>query len=170
MGGGQVIEAQGVRTGVITTNVSKWHTWGELKGVDYANTDPSTIEIVPPKSTTSTVINTNKPAANKQPERSDVPMETGNAMVTADGGVNLRSEKSTKSTRLAVIPKGAKINAEVVDDTWSSAEYKGKKGYVATRYITYDGEENGNVIVNEQMQIIANIQKELSRLKTLLGV
>lgn len=35
IGGGIVIEAQGTSTGVVTSSVSKWTHWGELKGVNY---------------------------------------------------------------------------------------------------------------------------------------
>lgn len=35
IGDGIVIEAQGTSTGVVTSNVSKWTHWGELRGVSY---------------------------------------------------------------------------------------------------------------------------------------
>lgn len=42
IGGGEVIEAQGTKAGVIKSKVSKskWTFWGELKGVDYSGSTP----------------------------------------------------------------------------------------------------------------------------------
>lgn len=37
VGGDTVIEARGTQTGVVTSSVSTWHEWGELKGVDYSD-------------------------------------------------------------------------------------------------------------------------------------
>ena len=44
IGEGTVIEAKGTINGVVTSKVSTWNAWGELKGVDYSNTDSSDIE------------------------------------------------------------------------------------------------------------------------------
>lgn len=35
VGGGRVIEAKGTRDGVVETSVTRFHEWGEIKGVDY---------------------------------------------------------------------------------------------------------------------------------------
>ena len=35
IGGGKVIEAKGTKSGVIISNVERWHEWGELEGVLY---------------------------------------------------------------------------------------------------------------------------------------
>ena len=35
VGNGVVIEAKGTRYGVVTSPVSAWHAWGEMKGVNY---------------------------------------------------------------------------------------------------------------------------------------
>ena len=35
-----VIEARGTQYGVVTSSVSTWHEWGELKGVDYSEAVP----------------------------------------------------------------------------------------------------------------------------------
>lgn len=167
IGGNTVIEARGTQAGVTTSDISKWHTWGELTGVDYgATADTKPVE-QPVKQTIKPAETVQIPAQTTT--GSDVSMPTTNAIVTADGGVNLRAEKSTKSMRLATIPQGAKINAKIVDDTWSSTEYNGKKGYVATRYISYEEDTAKTVLFNEQLQIIANIEKQLAHLKSLLG-
>ena len=166
IGGGTVIESQGTRVGVVTSSVSKWHTWGELKGVAYEDTSSAAATTDKPAAPVAEVKPVTVPTTTK---RGDVPMVTGNAMVVADGGVNLRAERSTKSAKLAVIPKGTYINAEKVDDTWSSTEFNGRKGYVASQYISYNTDAASEALFNEQMQIIANIESELARLKSLLG-
>lgn len=45
IGDGTVIEAKGTINGVVTSKVSTWNAWGELKGVDYGNSGGSTIEL-----------------------------------------------------------------------------------------------------------------------------
>ncbi len=44
IGDGTVIEAKGTINGVVTSKISTWHCWGELKGVDYSDNGESTIE------------------------------------------------------------------------------------------------------------------------------
>ena len=39
IGNGIVIEAKGTINGVVTSKVESWHSWGELKGVDYSGGD-----------------------------------------------------------------------------------------------------------------------------------
>ena len=50
-----MIEAKGTINGVITSDVSTWHCWGELKAVDYsaAATEPTTDQ--PASTSTSTL-------------------------------------------------------------------------------------------------------------------
>ena len=54
--------------------------------------------------------------------------------VTRDG-VNLRANKSTRSTLLKKIPKGATITVNAVSGTWAEVTYGGRTGYVKTDYI-----------------------------------
>lgn len=165
VGGGMVIEASGTRSGVVQSAVSKWHTWGELEGVDYDYVEPAV-----PATSTDLPAATAKPATEtKKTTGGVVPMDDTNAVVIVDGGVNMRASTSTKAVRLITIPKGSKIKAETYDDTWSAVEYNGKKGYVVTKYISYEVDAANETIFNEQMQIIKNMEKELARLKTLLG-
>ena len=44
VGNGKVIEAHGTKAGVITSNVSEWAEWGELKGVTYDGAEPEPID------------------------------------------------------------------------------------------------------------------------------
>lgn len=136
VGDGKVIEAQGTKTGVTTSQVTAWHSWGELKGVNY-----------------------NKSGGGA------LPMNYQDAVVTADGGVNMRSSASTSSMKLTVIPKGAKIKAAKYDDDWSAVEYNGKTGYAMSQYIAYAGEDDLN---DNAIALVENMEKELAALKALL--
>ena len=46
IGNDTVIEAKGTQAGVVTSKLSHWDTWGELKGVDYSETSNDYIENV----------------------------------------------------------------------------------------------------------------------------
>ena len=55
VGNGTVIEAKGTYYGVVTSAVSTWHAWGEMKGVDYGDaTDTVTLEPTEPESALGT--------------------------------------------------------------------------------------------------------------------
>ena len=55
VGNGTVIEAKGTYYGVVTSTVSTWHAWGEMKGVDYGDaTDTVTPEPAETESTLGT--------------------------------------------------------------------------------------------------------------------
>ena len=136
VGDGKVIEAQGTRTGVTTSKITTWHAWGELKGVNYTTKKQEVI-----------------------------PMDYKEAVVTADGGVNLRSSASTSSIKLAVIPKNAKIKATQHDANWSAVEYNGKTGYAMTQFIQYTDENEND---DEIFALIGNMEKELAKLKAIL--
>lgn len=45
IGDGMCIEAQGTRTGVVQSHLSRWDEWGELVGVDYSGVPYDTVEI-----------------------------------------------------------------------------------------------------------------------------
>ena len=45
IGDGTVIEAKGTINGVVTSKVSTWNAWGELKGVDYSDGSASTVAV-----------------------------------------------------------------------------------------------------------------------------
>lgn len=162
IGGKTVIEARGTQSGVVSSDISTWHTWGELVGVDYGAT-PQVAQVAAVAQTVAqTVAATIADAA-----RSDATMSTTNAVVIANGGVNMRSEPSTTSTRLVTIPKDAAFTAEPHDDTWLKATYNGKTGYVMSQYVQVA--TGTTSVLTEEMQIIANIERELARLKTLIN-
>lgn len=45
IGDGMCIEAQGTRTGVVMSHLSRWDEWGELVGVDYTDIRHDTVEV-----------------------------------------------------------------------------------------------------------------------------
>ena len=47
IGNGTVIEAKGTSSGVVTSAVSTWHAWGEMKGVDYSDVSTDTPAVQP---------------------------------------------------------------------------------------------------------------------------
>lgn len=111
IGDGKVIEAQGTQAGVAISSVNRWHTWGELKQVEYDR---------------------------KEEEKVD---EYKEAVVTADGGVNFRTRASKDAPKIGVIPKGAKIKAFDIGNGWSKVDYNGRDGYAMTEFISFDVSE-----------------------------
>lgn len=109
VGGGIVIEASGTQTGVITSQITnkKWAEWGELKGVDYGATST--------------------PATPAEVEKYD------KTATVNDVKVALRSAPSTKSTVLLRVDKGATVQVE--EEEWTKVSYKGKQGYMMTKFL-----------------------------------
>lgn len=48
IGGGKCIEAQGTRTGVVESDISRWDEWGQLTDVDYTGIPADEIEVALP--------------------------------------------------------------------------------------------------------------------------
>ncbi len=70
IGNDTVIEASGTQAGVITTKISggKWTYWGEMKGVDYSNTEGDTlVPVEEPSNTKSAVVIGNRLALREAP-------------------------------------------------------------------------------------------------------
>ncbi|MBC2003142.1 SH3 domain-containing protein [Listeria booriae] len=62
-------------------------------------------------------------------------------MVTAKTDVKVRTGESTKSKVLGVLKKGEKVYFVKDDYGWSKVTYKGKTGYVGTRYLNIPGKQ-----------------------------
>lgn len=109
IGNGTVIEASGTQVGVITTQITnkKWAEWGELKGVDYGATSTPVTEA----------------------EKYD------KTAIVNDVKVALRSAPSTKSTVLLRIDKGTTVQVE--EEEWTKVSYKGKQGYMMTKFLDF---------------------------------
>ena len=116
VGNGKVIEASGTQAGVCTSNVSdkKWVEWGELKGVDYKNSD-------------APVTPTPEPKPEPAPEKTATVIGTRLA---------LRSAPSTSATILMRVNTGEKV--ELLDDVeWVKVKYDGKTGYMMSKYLQF---------------------------------
>lgn len=94
--------------------------------------------------------------------------EAMNAIVIATAGVNLRAEPSVESEKLDTLKKFAQFKAEPHNDTWSKATYGDKVGYVMTKYVRID--EAAKKYLDEQKKLVANMEKELARLKALTSI
>lgn len=115
VGNGKVIEAHGTKAGVITSNVSGWAEWGELKGVDYTGAeDGSYTPPEPPEALSGACI-------------VDVPN---------DGTVNMRAGKSTGTKIVTTVREGETVNVIGDDGTWCEVEYVVRKtGYIMSKYL-----------------------------------
>lgn len=118
IGDGKVIEASGSKVGVIITQVSnsKWAEWGELKDVDYGNTD------------------TSAPTPTQDTDKDDEPTTAvGSAVVNATR-VALRSAPSTQGSIITRVNKGERV--QVLGDSWTKVTYQGKTGYMMTKFLS----------------------------------
>ncbi|MBC2205461.1 SH3 domain-containing protein [Listeria booriae] len=62
-------------------------------------------------------------------------------MVTVKSDVKVRAGESTKSKVLGILKKGEKVYFVKDDYGWSKVTYKGKTGYVGTRYLNIPGQQ-----------------------------
>lgn len=138
VGDNKVIEAQGTKAGVTTSKISAWHAWGEMKNVSYAEK-----EAIPVSE----------------------PIKYQNAVVNANGGVNLRATPSKSAMRITTIPGGAVVEAAQYDDEWSKVKYNGREGYAMSEFLSFNGEDNTG---SEIFALINNIESDLKKLKALL--
>lgn len=112
IGGGQVIEAQSTKTGVITSKLSTWTYAARLKNTEYdmsesdAETDENTITA---------------------------------QVYTSGGTLNLRSGKSKSYNIITKIPNRETVTVVEQGDEWCTVTYDGKTGYVMTQYLLING-------------------------------
>ncbi|MBC6316816.1 SH3 domain-containing protein [Listeria grandensis] len=66
-------------------------------------------------------------------------------MVTAKSAVKVRASESTGSKVLGTLKKGEKVYFIKDDYGWSKVTYKGKTGYVGTRYLNIPGKQVNSV-------------------------
>lgn len=116
IGNGEVIEAQGTRTGVVKTKLNTWHFYGYLKGVAYGDQ---------PVQTAPTIQNGVITTVTKGMAIVDVPDDTS---------VNVRSKPTKSSKVLMKINEGATVDVVENDGTWAKVEIK-SYGYIMSRYL-----------------------------------
>ena len=96
VGGGDVIEARGSKTGVVKSKLSTWTHWGVLKALDQGK------EEVVPMSGKAIV---------------DVPN---------DGTLNIRSKPSTKGQKLTTVREGSEVEVLAISGDWAKVRYTGE--------------------------------------------
>jgi|GEM_PF-928673 len=86
-------------------------------------------------------VNSYKPDSGKKEavkiETGDRPLKkTTTIFINADGGLNLRQDRNTKSAKLVLIPNGTKLEATEELDGWYKVSYDGKEGWISKEYTT----------------------------------
>lgn len=111
VGNNVVIEAKGTQWGVITSELSHWDSWGELKCISYNEETP----VKPPETDTKI--------------RQAIAVNPGSYL-------NLRQQPTKASRALAHIPKGAKVIVLNTNNTdWWKVKYQNTIGYAASQYL-----------------------------------
>jgi DNA-binding PadR family transcriptional regulator len=119
VGHGICIEAKGTRWGVVTSELTHWDYWGELKVVDY--TDAARLE--------------NEPAPEIPEQKSDVMYRV---MVDNPGAwLNVRSGPGTTYPVLFRLEKGDVAEGLTVseDGKWDQIRYGGRTGWASAEYL-----------------------------------
>jgi len=60
---------------------------------------------------------------------------------TGSGSLNMRAKANSKSTVVSKIPNGTVVEVKEAGEKWTAVLYKGKTGYVQTKYLTPYSEE-----------------------------
>lgn len=116
IGNGKVIEASGTQAGVIITEITnkKWCEWGELKGVEYSN---------------SNEIPTSEPTESQSIVKEKSALVIGTRLA-------LREAPSTSAKILTRVNTGERV--QLIDDTeWVKVKYQGKTGYMMAKYLQF---------------------------------
>jgi hypothetical protein len=107
VGGGNVVEAQGTQTGVVSSRLASWTHYGLVKGIGYSEKRDEVIKL--------------KPGAAYV----DVPN---------DGTVNIRKAPSGNSTKLGTLREGSECEVVSVEGDWAEVRYSAS-GYIMSRYL-----------------------------------
>lgn len=147
VGGGEAVEARGHKDGVIRSLLSKypWTHW--------AKPNPALAE-------------------NKDDEK-EIKQVNRTAVVTKIQGasgstVNFRDRPSTNGVVLDTIPFGTRVNVTSEQGEWSGFEYKGKAGWMLTKFLPDAGaapasQPDGSMISVDRVKLVA-IYQELGQL------
>lgn len=159
VGHGICVEAKGTRWGVVTSELSHWDYWGELKMIDY--TDAARLE--------------NEPAP-EVPKRPDDTM--GRAMVDNPGAwLNVRSGPGTNYPVLFRLEKGDVVDILAIDEekNWDQICYGSRTGWASAEYVVpladnpdaQDDEEETD-IRDELNAILSDLQRLTARIEDIL--
>lgn len=111
IGNNAVVEAQGTKTGVVTSRLSSWHVAGLLPDVDYSGSTPA-------------------PDPDSQP----IAGNTAIVDVPNDGSLNVRDQPSTSGKKQDVIREGDQVEILAAVGGWAKIRYE-KTGYVMSKYL-----------------------------------
>lgn len=113
VGNDTVIEAKGTKFGVVTSKLSHWDSWGELKCVAYNESLPAPVE-------PSLPVNEYKEAITINPGKY----------------LNLRQQPTKSSTSLAHIPQNTKVLVlDMSNPEWWKVQYNNQIGYAMSQYL-----------------------------------
>lgn len=113
VGEGVVIEAKGTQSGVVSSDLSKWDHWGELKCVDYTNAAEMEPNYVGPASDTVVKAVVNNP----------------------NTWLNVRSGPSTSYPVQFQVQKGTVVDVLAQDSDWWQIRSGGRIGWASAQYL-----------------------------------
>ena len=118
IGDDTVIEAKGTKSGVVTSRLSHWEYWGELKVIDYTGAEA--------------------------PESGDKPVSGTRAVVcNPHTWLNVRNEPNEGANRVMRVMKGTTVDVvEMTNDDWWKISCNGKTGYAVSKYLQLLGSED----------------------------
>ncbi|MDD4689419.1 MAG: NlpC/P60 family protein [Eubacteriales bacterium] len=70
--------------------------------------------------------------------------------VNSTDGLNLRTGPATDYTATTIIPYGGEVILYDCQNGWMSCTYNGQQGYVASQYISFEGEKGARVSISER--------------------
>ena len=141
VGDRRVIEARGAEYGVVAGKItdSKWTAWGELRGVDYQNSERKGVN-----------------------HMAKVVLPEGASGAT----VNMRDEDSRHSALVARVPVGSEVEIKEDCEDWCLIRYDGRIGWMMSDYLEYggqEGESSGETLPEEERLIIDAALTEIDR-------
>ena len=101
--------------------------------------------------------------ADMAPEKGEgIPMQQ--AIVKSDNGkgANLRAKRDTSAALVDRIPEGSTVTVLSSDGAWSSVSWKGKKGYVMSKYLSGGAGASETAEVVEGDELAVHLPKELA--------
>ena len=142
------IEAKGAYYGVVTSNLSHWEYWGELKAVDYTNSQK-------------------EEAMN---------MDTATVVGTTSGKVNMRKNPRTNAGIICKIPENdVVVVLDKSNPEWYQVEYTNHVGWVMTQYLKEKNPEpveeeiDIKTIVDLMRASLEGLSEELEKLEAIIN-
>lgn len=116
------VEAKGTRWGVVTSELSHWDHWGQLKVVDYTGAE----ELEDMEWKAEETVDTSIYATANNPRT----------------WLNIRTKPSESSSRVNRVQKGTVVKVlDMSNPEWWLIEYNGKTGYASAKYLALNEQE-----------------------------